>query len=1087
MSRNNRIWRGTTALAVLALGATMVVGEDLAPAYAAPLSLVARVAADGTAPFDPASSPGMDDGPTNGIVRTNDTITFDVQYNLDSSGAVAPRLHGVLPHGVQWEALPLPCGESSATASGIFDSSTGEPGGDRRALTCTLAPSDGTASSRLAAVARVTTAALQGDRITATFTLSGPTLPTPLVAEAGPLTVSAGLSLDLSKHSVGNPAAVDGPGPDGQQPGFVRNFAFAVRHNPAGRTGADAAKGLTPVDGPMTIVDDLSHYSPGAVLYDWGDGGPGCGPLAGSDALPNSAIGLFGPNYTAANSVPDSGTITCAPGTGPDHRVAITIEDADTSGSSFPTRSGTDAALASSDRYIITGLIRVWIPNDDVVAGPDGSAGTSDDNQLVVTNTFLPFDPVDVTGRHNYGDGAEPADNNSVQLSFTAGIAWSKTIRDYDSPASPPGASGIWTGDLLASTGYRFRSVVALIPHVVDAPNSIVCDVFDNSALDLASGPNGSPPAFVESPVAGSDYVIEYGAGTVAPTDFAGLRSATCDDADATWSTDPTSPALGGALTEDGVRSSIDRVRARFLVPVPANTDNRLMSFQHVTGLSTIDAARNADGTLITNWGRVRSGTDPRWLNSTYDPVTHTGTQTGDRIRWVAGIVRVTKTALETASGSGSQVAAGSTVTFTATGTVTVPGAPTTRVRDVVITNILPATEPRLTIEPAAATVPPGGSTEFCDRCDGGDWSATPPSTVHGVRWRFGDVTPNAQLPTMAVAVKVPLHIIGSTSYDSTAIASSPDDPSPVADRSSTANIIAVAPATVLASKSVTTPTVPPNTSASWLLELRNNTPANLNRIDIVDVLPHNGDGRSPATVRTGTLTGVAVEDLPAGMAAYITDAPPEVLDGHDGAADGYANPGQPSDDWYTAPGTGIWTCLLGQQDAPGCPRTDAITAVRLVSTVQPELHAGETVSLALTMSWDGNHPSDVYSNRFAALVDQDVLSLPVLSPDATARVVALGEEPDPPVVDPGDAEEGAATPDMNPGTPGDGTRPPAPAEAAGTDPHALAATGADHGRLAVLIPTGLVVVGIALQLVLRRRRRATSAGAERCPTAPSR
>lgn len=102
-----------------------------APAHAAISITSAVVSADGTGPFDANNNPGNDSGPANGVVRTQDSILYTINYNAsDASNSV---ITATLPAGMRWDA--------SATAATVCNG----PGGGslnaaRTVLTCNRQP-----------------------------------------------------------------------------------------------------------------------------------------------------------------------------------------------------------------------------------------------------------------------------------------------------------------------------------------------------------------------------------------------------------------------------------------------------------------------------------------------------------------------------------------------------------------------------------------------------------------------------------------------------------------------------------------------------------------------------------------------------------------------------------------------------------------------------------------------------------------------------------------------------------------------------------------------------------------------------------
>ncbi|MFC4224454.1 DUF11 domain-containing protein [Lysinibacter cavernae] len=977
------------------------------PGVIVPFSIqgaVATVQSDGTDTFDANNDPGNDQAANNGIVRTNDEIQYKFEYNTNAA-VITPVITSTAPAGTQWIAVPPTCVGPGTTPhpSGIYDSVTGQPGGDRRLLVCQLVSQPDSVSDSILPRLKVSTQPGQGTALPVRFMISDASGDAPILSNEVSTTVSAAPFYDLRK--LGRAATANVNGPNGE-PGIMNSYPVGITVAHPTRFGPQQGiKGMSQLSNTVTFHDDLTQYSRGARLYDWA--GSGCGYINGGDigGVPASRIGITG-SSTATNSVPNSGTISCAAnGQGFD----MTFTGMDTSASSFPTTNAQGGTLGANYLFVATGIMRVWLPQSDVVNGADGIPGTGDDNSLLLTNTVSQFDPTDTTGQSNYGTGSEalttcfgrPLDrcDNTTSFTLTAGMGMSKQYRAYAGGGTPPGASGLWTGDLRAGLGYKVTSRVAITPAVLPALNARTCDIFDRSSQRLVqgSGANTNPASFGQSagadPVLPGQYLIEYGAGTSQPTTFAGMRAARCDDGDAVWSASPTSATLGGSLTPNGFRDTIDRVRITFSRDLAPQTAFYLYTNLEVYSTSTLDPAQNPDGTILSNFGQFKYGETPTWSTAnTYNPVNHTGAQMGDRILFVPGEVRVSKEVREAIPGSGSQVLAGQDAEFvlkpSASGLIgSAPGT----MRDVVVTDILPTTAPRLAINPLSVTAPPGVVLEFCSLCNGSDWSTSPPDTTYGLRWNFGDVPSGTPLPELSYQVRVPIDAANNQSYLNTVSITSPDDPSTAAQRTATATISVVAAATVLATKSTVRPVEPLNTDLRWTLAIRNATAVPIDSLDVIDILPFSGDGRTPPSGFAGDFSAISVENLPTGLTAYVTDVPPVDLDTRDGIGDSRLDPGAVTDTWFVPPGTGVWACTLAQLGTAGCPTAASVTAIRFASDYAQSgvLAPNETASWDLVLTPTGNATGNQYTNRYVARVNPEVLQLPVNSPDVPIRVVA--------------------------------------------------------------------------------------------------
>ncbi|MDQ0727169.1 hypothetical protein [Microbacterium sp. W4I20] len=603
------------------------------------------------------------------------------------------------------------------------------------------------------------------------------------------------------------------------------------------------------------------------------------------------------------------------------------------------------------------------IPNSVIRAGADGVAGTTDDNHFPSVNTVRDFDPVSVSGVSNFGDDIEPLTNNRVSHDIRIPV-----------PAIP-GPTKLWQnsngdpiGDGAVGPQSRLSGLVTDNGNQnITGTSEILCDVFDDTAVQLALIPNATVPARVEAGAA-DPFVIEYGRATTSPTTLAQHQASRCGDADATWSTDPTDPGLGDALTTDGYRTGIDRVRVRFTGPVTENLTHSLRVGFRVMSRS----ART--GTSVYNVGQKQ------FENRAWAQFTH-------RVFFSPGELSIAKSSVPQAAGTGNHYTAGSEIPFDLRPAIVRTGPITSTMTNVQVTDILPTTAPRLTVSPDTVTRPPGVQrVEFCEVCNGSDWSTTPQVTVHGVRWSFGDLPTTATLPLLSFKADTSLETPNGTQYLNVASVSSP-----TASGTPTAStqVIVDAPSTVLASKRAVEPLIPVAGTGEFLLSVRNNTPTALTRLDIIDVLPFRGDARAPASQFGGGYSDIDLPDLPAGMSGYVTAVAPAVLDSSDGTVDGYADALSPGTPGHVLPGTGIWACELDEVGTAGCPDMDEVTAVRIAGDGAGLFPAGTTVEIPLELTTEGNAAGDRYTNRFSARVDQAQLSLPVLSNDTSIDVVS--------------------------------------------------------------------------------------------------
>lgn len=101
--------RGTVAalLTTLVLAGSLV-SSTTAGAAGETLTVV-LTQNDGAAPFDADSAAGHDANDTNGIVRTNDNLTYNVELRVDGASSTNTTFTAALPKGVEMTQVPAFC------------------------------------------------------------------------------------------------------------------------------------------------------------------------------------------------------------------------------------------------------------------------------------------------------------------------------------------------------------------------------------------------------------------------------------------------------------------------------------------------------------------------------------------------------------------------------------------------------------------------------------------------------------------------------------------------------------------------------------------------------------------------------------------------------------------------------------------------------------------------------------------------------------------------------------------------------------------------------------------------------------------
>lgn len=167
------IARGITALGVTALGVTAgtAAADPVAP------SRLTLTQFDGTPRFDESDSDGTDSGPSNGVVRLGDTVTYVLDIAVGDRPLADAQVNLPIPAalGLAPARVPAFCLPGSALVVGADH---------RQSLQCLLGDLEPGTTLTRTVLARADTATAVGtvaEPVTAT--LSSPSLPVPLLSE----------------------------------------------------------------------------------------------------------------------------------------------------------------------------------------------------------------------------------------------------------------------------------------------------------------------------------------------------------------------------------------------------------------------------------------------------------------------------------------------------------------------------------------------------------------------------------------------------------------------------------------------------------------------------------------------------------------------------------------------------------------------------------------------------------------------------------------------------------------------------------------------------------------------------------------
>ena len=818
------------------------------------------------------------------------------------------------------------------------------------------------------------------------------------------------------------------------------------------KLGNEALTGAT--NATVTFIDDLIDISPNARLVTW-DSDANFDPVANPCSMdhlwkPDQPYPFLNKSFPERSiPVPSGGIglgmdVTCQQN---GNQVSVTVTGIDGTLTKAPTQDSQGRFLPVNRGIAAIGVIRVFVPASDVLNGNDGIAETDDDTVLLTTNCITDFNPQGISGTENFSGAGESEIDNCYDYQLATGSGnWVKNFRRGWSDEADQ--AEIWGGSIwyLAPTD---ASVIGAGDGTV-TPNSVwgtyvvykntggtpianpgLCDVIDVNTYEMTIlDPLADNPATLvddskhaadlnyDSTETISGLTLEYATGYVGnwppnplePTKIGEdelLRE--CNDTSVVWYPDVLS-----AEAADGAPVSKVRLSAPSL-PVGKLMAMRIKHKARNTFLDTNDLI--PPGTQLVNYATYKSAhTNDEYRPGDYfpnavDQPPGTGAG-GDRLTLVRGKVRIIKEM------NPPQVSPGLETTVSLFPSFTTEGdAPESA--EVTVVDLLPSgleylhdttsghygdsateyTEPHV-IFPVTDVDCTIHAQELLNqgRPCGSFNSGTGQESI--LIWDLGaQVTGtvyNAINFNVVATIKSPVGTLNNY-----ALISSPIDPSPAVKRSANANVINAIPSSLLIVTRALTPFNAVNSSelSNWLefqVGLRNGSFATLTDLDVIDLLPFNGDGvvgsfsftpqggttvnreRFPATSYSGELQfdSISFDDNSGecqGTPTFWFTNNTETMD---------ISPLHPSN---TIPGGSVNWCegtLTGPAATCGFSKAD-VTAVRVRG---PGMDASATCYVNVRMATSNNLGGDIYANTASGKANG--VSNAVLSNTVAANVV---------------------------------------------------------------------------------------------------
>ncbi|MFC4223748.1 DUF7507 domain-containing protein [Lysinibacter cavernae] len=818
-------------IAALAMGAS--VGTASVAQAANGVDITLSVLADGSPAWDDLDTDA--NGQTNGIVRTNDTVSYNWGIRTGNQPVNNVQFEQRLPAGMTWDS-GMANADCAITEAGAM-------------LTCVL-DLGADASSSYTVIANVSNTAPRGTVLTTslTTTLEDSTVETtPTVST----TVVAQPRVDLMIPAVAGIGASTSPeGVDG----YVYAIYTGVVSN-----NTNKAKGNEPIESDFSFQQYADEISSNARLWSWGSSACGVnGQGQQTNGLPYGRTGITGA-ATALNSATNSGTWTCSQAA-PGDPITVSVTGADTSVTSQPQKTIGGSDISSERGYIAAGYVAVWLPLSDLQ--PTG--------EKIIKMRIGGFDPNSISGQSNYGvnfeQGSEPGfvpcsntpagayatvgnDNcYTVRLTARAGQSDIGFVRnptlDTTSANMVNAQAKYQSGEGVVGTDETFYLRSGL-GNTGAAPltNGQLCLRIDPSLLIfdetrpfvLLSG--GNPRPLTEA-------TIEFSSQSYASE--AELRGNQCDAGP--WESSMAAVA-GGAEAVTTVRVSFHNDIApggsmRFFLPMKA------LSNPPATVLPAY---------LVSNWdGRTN------WATGTYVSADHSG-YGGDRVNQASSLVRTS-----ISSPGVSSAAPGAPVKFEVASTLTLSSQSPT-VHDVQIVVNIPSCLEYLSgsaiaingVDPVFVAADPGP--------DGVSCTADDANNVSTLTWVLGDWPVGDPLPVLTYEAQVPVNAPVPATLLSSAVISSPDDSSLESYRTSTSGI-AVNGFSEFAVAKRAPAEIEVGDPVPYRLSWANRLAAPVGSAELVDILPNAADGRG--TTFTGDFTYLETTGSLGVESLWFTNAP---------------------------------------------------------------------------------------------------------------------------------------------------------------------------------------------------------------------
>lgn len=972
------------------------------------------------------------------IVRSYDTADVVYTFNVGASDT-GVKIVSTLPADgngnaiAKWPSFPSACASTGSSVSA-----------DGRTLTCLIGSLSGDGVLKL--TFQVQPSAQDGSTFTVDGTIASATTTSPVGSSSttATYTVSNAPLWNVTEGIGGWRNILPAPFPyysaTGEQGWAVPTSAVILPGK------SPAVGGYSPLQGPVTYAIDTSNQPSGTRLLNWAEYGSGCGSQNLASATKFGNYRNLAVNVTNQGGPPQAAAVSCSQPAA-NQPVTVTWANPYMTPSINQPYANIwvmlwmPASSVPAGANTIPFKVTDFDPTDAYGASNYGAATepTADNSRtftITSADANVGFKRVTADANQTAGVTNNPAAITTVTRGSSA-ISWVNFKNTGSIPQDP-----VQVCDVFDSTTTKLTTFSggAYVIGVTDGDPTLPALP---PAYHPATGYNGTTNASIDP----SAYTVQFAAGDVdmaggttnAPQDATKFIGAACADAGGAtgWVSDPNDPAIAAFAQSRGLTDPFDvigRVRVTFTAGAVMPGSNVGIKLRLAVRTNYRDATSKA-GQLIPATTPISDAGGLNYPQATTTPWSKT-IPLAPTVKIVGTLGSHVTIASKTVSPTTVQIATPGqdTATYTVTPRLyfgedmpadpATPGNVTAPVR---VVDYLPAgmryLQGSASRDPDQVLVQPDGGTVIV--WDLGTQSAkvntanqlTSPATItyqaqavttaplgtnyNGVIGQSiapdGTSLDNTPLCGSASAwVSFPIPATTNVPVPTTATLMKPADYSGCAGQgvlgpyNYRALQIGSAAVQLVGSLSATAPQIEPNSvdgvaggKVGWGLTYSNQTSITLGGVDLIDVLPNNADGRTPASRFSGTLklTSVTTDDTlsPAGAPNALPTNPAGPYPARAGttfyytAAAAASVKNDPYDATNLASGSTKW-CLQNQFGTAGCPADiGSATAVRVISGA---LAPSEKRNLGLGFATNGNKKGDLYSNTaYARAINVSSLS----------------------------------------------------------------------------------------------------------------